>query len=155
MKKLVLAAMLAAVAYGGWRWRHAAPVDTSGPKLVFNRLWIDHLPSNERDPFHVFIASTPESIGGFAEETVWHGQMERFRFETAGDSIHAIFPWTGDREKLTLKATRCEEADMDFCLEISGSKHGVSHYYSRTGWERRGDGIDSLDREIQALVRQR
>jgi hypothetical protein len=143
MKKLVLAAVLAVVAYGGWRWQHTEPAETSGSKLVFNRFWIDHLPAGERDTFNVFIASQPESIGAFAEETMWRGQMEKFRFEVQGDQIRAVFPWSGDREELTVRATRCDQTDMDFCLEVIGSKHGVSQYYSRNGWERR-QGMDDI-----------
>jgi hypothetical protein len=141
MKKLVLAALLAAMAYVGWRWQHTTPVETSSRKLAFDRAWVDHLPTSERDTFHVFIMSSPGtrfgSIGLFAEETKWHGQVERFRFDTGDGKVHAVFPWSGDREQFTVNARPCDEADMDFCLEISGSKHGVARYYSRKGWERK------------------
>jgi hypothetical protein len=34
---------------------------------------------------------------------------------------------------------------MDFCLELSGSSHGVRHYYSMTGWERKsGEDIEAF-----------
>ena len=138
MKKLVLVMMLAALAYGGWRWQRETPTEKPGTSLAFNRMWIDHLPSGEKDPFNILFLATPESIGGFAEETIWTGRIERFRFEADGETLRAVFPNTGEREQITYKATACDQADMDFCLEISGSKRGVSRYYSRSGWERRG-----------------
>jgi hypothetical protein len=151
MKKLVLAVILATMAYVGWRWQHAASVETPSRKLVFNRMWVDHMPANERDTFNVFLiarpGSRPGSFGAFGEETRWHGQIERFRFDTDGGKIHAVFPWTGDREQFTVNATPCNEADMDFCLEITGSKHGVSRYYSRKGWER-NDVDDAAIRDL-------
>lgn len=150
MKKLVLAAVLAATVYGGWRWQQTDPVETSSKNLVFNRLWIDHLPASERDAFNVLILSKPESMGGFAQETLWHGEIERFRFEAHGEEIRAVFPWKGDREQLRVKATACDEAEMDYCLDITGSKRGVSRYYSRNGWERRGmDDVDAFVRELR------
>jgi len=153
MKKLVVVAVLAAAAYGGmkWRQRHAAP-DGRGRNLVLNRLWVDHLPAGERDPFNVFVVNAPEGLGGFAEETQWKGQIERFRFDIDGDTLQAVFPWTGTREDIEVDARPCHEEGMDYCLELSGSSHGVHRYYSRTGWKRKGgEGIAAL--EARALAR--
>jgi hypothetical protein len=138
MKKLMLVTMLAAMVYGGWRWQREAPTAKPEASLAFNRMWIDHLPSGEKDPFNLLFLSKPESIGGFAEETMWNGHIERFRFGVEGETLRAVFPYTGDREQITIKATACDEAEMDFCLEVTGSKRGVPRYYSRNGWERRG-----------------
>ena len=142
MKKLILAVVLATLAYGGYRWQHE-PAETSNRHLVFNRIWVDHLPTTEKDPFHVFGAFRPYAQGGFAVETRWHGEVERFRFEVDGEEIHAVFPWTGDREQIKVHAYRCQEHDMDFCLEMTGSKRGTQKYYSRSGWERRN--VDDVE----------
>ena len=143
MKKLMTVAVIAAAAYGGVKWsqRH----DTQrGRSLAMNRFWVDHLPANERDPFNVFVAHT-EGIGGFAEETQWKGQIERFRFDIHGNTIHAVFPWTDTREDIKVDAKPCHEQGMDYCLELTGSKHGVSRYYSRVGWERKsGEDIEAF-----------
>jgi hypothetical protein len=135
MKKLIAVVVLVVAVYGVYRWQQAP---TDGPKrnLVYNRMWIDHMPTSERDPFHLFGAFKPYSQGGFAVETRWHGEVERFRFEAEGDELRAVFPWKGDRETIRVRAYRCEENDMDFCLEMTGSKRGTQKYYSRTGWER-------------------
>jgi hypothetical protein len=149
MKKLLLAAGLATVVYGGWQWQHR-DTQRDGTKIeVYNRLWIDHIPLNERDAFQVFIAHTPEGIGGFAEETQWRGQIERFRFQPAPGEIRAVFPWTNDRETIKVEAKKCDAEGFDYCLELTGSNHGVKKYYSRKQWARRGfDDIDAIRAEL-------
>jgi len=86
----------------------------------------------------------------FADQNHWRLELERFRYEAKGDAVQAIFPLSGDRESITAKATRCDEADWDFCLEVSGSKHGVTRYYSRLGWERHDRSVEQFVNELQA-----
>ena len=146
MQKLVMAAALAALALGGWKWQHQHETqDGRGKNLAVNRFWIDHAPTNERDPFNVFVVHTPESMGGFAEETQRKGQIERFRFDIHGNMIHAVFPWSNTTEDIKVDARPCHEQGMDYCLELGGSSHGVKRYYSRTGWERKsGEDIEAF-----------
>jgi len=138
MKKMIVVMLVAAAAYAGWTWQHRSHSTRDGRTRATNRFWVDHPPANERDPFNVFVAHTPEGMGGFAEETQWKGQIERFRFDLEGDTIHAVFPWSGTREDIKLHARPCHEQGMDYCLELTGSSHGVGRYYSRIGWERKG-----------------
>jgi hypothetical protein len=148
MKKLFLAVGVAAMVYGGWQWRSHHDRDRNKVD-VYNKLWIDHHPTSERDPFNVFVAHTPEGLGGFAEETIWRGQIERFRFEPGPGEIRAVFPWTNDRETIKVEAKRCDADGFDYCLEMTGSSHGVKKYYSRKQWERRGlDDIDAIRAEL-------
>ena len=136
MRKLLVVAILIGAALAGWRYQHRAAT-SARRNLALNRFWVDHLPTNERDPFNVFVISAPEGIGAFAEETQWRGQIERFRFDIAGDVVHAVFPWSKTSEDITLHARACREHGMDYCLDVSGSTHGVTRYYSLTGWERK------------------
>jgi hypothetical protein len=143
MKKLMVMAVLAVVAYGGWRWQHSEPVDHK-PNILFNRFWIDHAPQGEKDTVRVFALWRPESFGVFADQNLWRVELERFRYEAQGDEVHAIFPLSGNREHFTAKATRCHEADWDFCLDVTGSSHGVTRYYSRLGWERHDRSVEEF-----------
>lgn len=137
MKKLLLAASVAAMVYGGWQWQKT---DDERPKVeVYNRLWIDHFPETEREVFNVFFATTPDGIGMFAEETIWHGEHERFRFSAAPGEIRAVFPWTNDRETIKVQAKKCDADGFDYCLEMSGASRGVTKYYSRKEWGERRD----------------
>ena len=144
MKKLAVIIVLVG-AFVGWRWQRSEPAQAHG-NIVQNRFWIDHLPQGEKDTVRVFALWDPESFGVFADQNMWRLELERFRYEVKGNEVHAIFPLSGDRESFTVKAYRCDEADMDFCLDVTGAKHGVKRYYSRHGWVRR-------DRNVEAFVR--
>ena len=147
MKKLLVLAVLATTAVMGWRWigDDAAPARAD---LVSNRFWIDRLPQGENDTVQVFALWTPESFGVFANQNHWRVELERFRFEARGEQVRAVFPLSGDREEITVKAARCQEADFDFCLDVTGSKHGTTRYYSRLGWERK----DRKGRSVEQFV---
>jgi hypothetical protein len=139
MKKLAMVAVLAAAVVGGLRWQQRHDTDgRKGRSIVLNRFWVDHLPTGERDPFKVFVLNI-EGMGAFADETQWKGQIERFRFDIDGNTVHAVFPWTDTREDIKIHARPCQEQGMDYCLELTGSSRGVQRYYSRKGWQRRSD----------------
>jgi hypothetical protein len=140
MRKLALVMVVAAAVVGGLKWHERHATDGSR-NIAVNRFWVDHLPTGERDPFKVFVINAPEGFGAFADETEWKGQIERFRFDMDGNTVHAVFPWTDTREDIKVTARTCQEQGMDYCLELSGSSRGVKRYYSRKGWTRR-DGED-------------
>jgi hypothetical protein len=136
MKKLVLVAVLAVIGgLGVYRWKSAPKAEATDAKLVTDRIWIDHMPRNDRDTINVFAALTEQPVGVFQAASQWKGAYELFRYEAHGDEMRLVFPQTGDREKITAKARRCSERGMDFCLELDGASRGVKRYYSRKGWE--------------------
>ena len=135
MKKLVLLVVLGAAAASIWSWnRTAEPLD-SADRLFADRVWLDHIPRNERDTINVFVAISEHSIGAFQATSAWRGAFEAFRYEASGGELRVLYPQTGDRERARVKARRCDEGQMDFCLEIDGASRGVKKYYSRKGWE--------------------
>jgi hypothetical protein len=146
MKKLLLLVVVATVGVVAWRWQSNAKETPSDARLVTDRLWIDHLPRNDRDVFQAFAALSEEPMGVFQETSVWKGSYEVFRYEGHGDELRIVFPQNGDRETVRAKARTCNEGGMDYCLELSGTKRGAKRYYSRKGWE-----IGSLaDEQAQA-----
>lgn len=151
MKKLLVLAMVSAVGFGAWKWHsHAqgAQVPAAGDsRLVLDRLWIDHVPKNDRDTVQVFAALSEEAFGVFQQTSAWKGGYEIFQFEAQGDQLRMVFPQDGTNAKVRATARRCNEAGMDYCLELSGGNRGVKRYYSMEGWE-----IGSLADE-QAKVR--
>lgn len=153
MKKPVLLALVAVVAAGSlWSYRRgAAPnaPDEAAGRLVTDRIWIDHVPRDERDTIHVFAAASKRALGVFRATSRWRGSAELFRFEASGGELRVVYPQTGERETVRARARRCTEQRMDFCLELDGASRGVKRYYSRKGWEI--DGAPS-PREIRARV---
>ena len=139
MKKLALIPVLAAVVYGGYHLRSHAPAHTTVD--VRDRVWIDHLPRNDRDTINIFALLTQQPVGVFQATSGWKGAFEAFRYEKQGNEIRAVFPQNGDREKITVSECPCDQRGFDYCLEVKGSARGVKKYYSREEWiiERTGD----------------
>jgi len=134
-KPLFVLALVAIAIVTVWKLRgHSVSVSVED-KLLQDRIWIDHMPRNDRDMINVFAALTEQPVGIFQAASQWKGAYEIFRYEANGDEMRLVFPQTGDREKITAKARRCSERGMDYCLEVDGASRGVKRYYSRKGWE--------------------
>ena len=151
MTKLVLGGVAIAGALAAWQLTSSpdAPAPSAERKLVLDRLWIDHIPKNDRDPVKVFIALTQEPVGVFQTASMWKGEYELFQFEMHGNELRAVFPQHRDKEVFTATGTHCKEAGMDYCLELSGASRGAKKYVSRKGWEI--DGAVSRDALLQKL----
>jgi hypothetical protein len=153
MKKplVVLGAVAAgALAIKLWIGGGADGGSASEPRLVVNRIWVDHLPRNERDTINVFAAVTRESFGLFQAASRWKGSFELFQYEAHEGELRVVFPHTGDKERVRARAWSCHERDMDYCLELSGSSRGVKRYYSRKGFE---IGASASVDDARALVK--
>jgi hypothetical protein len=153
MKKLVLLVILGTLVTASiWSWkRTGVPADTA-ERLLADRIWIDHIPRNERDTINVFVAISEHAIGAFQATSQWRGAFEAFRYEASGGELRILYPQTGDREKVRAKARRCNDGQMDFCLEIEGASRGVKKYYSREGWEiGQAHDVDAVKRRIETL----
>jgi hypothetical protein len=132
MKKLALIPVLAVMVYGGLRLTSSH--DHHALHDVRDRVWIDHMPRGERDTINVFLMLTRQPIGVFQAQSAWKGNFEAFRYEKHGNEIRAVFPQTGDREKITVSECPCDQRGFDYCLEVKGSSRGVTKYYSREEW---------------------
>jgi hypothetical protein len=154
MKKALLGIVIVAAAgYAAWNLR-GGDVDeaqTDEATLV-NRIWVDHIPKNDRDVFHIFVAITEDPLGIFQSTSQWKGEFELFRHETHGDEMRIHYPQTGQRDKVTAKAKRCDEKDWDYCLELKGSSRGVKKYYSMKGWEIESNDPKVIEERVKALV---
>lgn len=147
MKKAILLVVVAVVAVSVWRWQRASRPGEN--RLVTDRIWIDHIPRGERDTIKVFAAVSEHSIGVFQATSQWRGAYEAFRYEAGGGELRMLFPQSGDRETVKVKARKCSENGMDFCLELEGASRGAKRYYSREGWEiKGGNNLDAIEREV-------
>jgi hypothetical protein len=153
MKKLVLLAILGTVATASvWSWKRTSEPVATDNRLFADRIWIDHVPRNERDTINVFAAISEHSVGVFQATSQWRGAFEAFRYEAASGELRILYPQTGDRDKAHAKARRCNDGQMDFCLEIDGASRGVKKYYSREGWEiGAAHDLDALKQRVEAL----
>ena len=149
---LLVAAVISVAGFSAWKWHghHAAPAQTQADSLVSNRIWIDHIPKNQRDVIQAFAMLDEEAFGVFNASSSWRGQFEAFRFEKQGDELRVVYPQTGDKEKITARARKCDVKDFDYCLELDGGK-GAKKYYSREGWEIEGVHGDALEQKVESL----
>jgi hypothetical protein len=138
MRKLVWIIVLVVVAYLAWRWWRGRDGESAdrGQQLVFNRVWVDHMPTMPTDTFHAFAAVSDESLGIFDARSQWRGSWELFRYEPRGDGqLELVYPQSRDKQRVSYRAWKCsEKREFDFCLELSGGK-GAKKYYSQRGWE--------------------
>ena len=146
MRKLLLLAAVSAVGYGAWNW-HSSSARPN--EVLRDRIWIDHLPRNERDPIQTFVILKENPVGVFNNASMWRGSYELYRYEMQGRQIRMEFPQTGDRETVKAEASTCREGGMDFCLTLEGSSRGTKRYYSREGWEIRS--LDEARAKLDAL----
>ncbi len=139
-KTLLVVALASTAAVTAWTWtRDDAPAPAvTDSKLALNRLWIDHIPRNERDTIQVFVALNNEALGVFQALSQWKGAYEVFQFELQGDELRLVYPHNGDKEKVAVKARTCDEKGFDYCLDLKGASRGVKHYYSLEGWDIEG-----------------
>ena len=158
MSKIKLIAALALVsgaAVGAYEWKASRAADRG--QRVVDRIWIDHMPASQTDKINVFLVLSEEAagqqVGAFQNSSMWAGEHEFFTYDQKGGKLVATFPQTADTEALSAKATRCEQGEMDFCLELDGGTRGVHKYYSRKGWEIEG-GSHSLP-EVEQRIEQR
>ncbi len=127
--------------------------DTLAKNVVLDRIWIDHIPRNDRDTFQIFVAITEQPFGIFQATSQWKGQFEMFRYEAHGSELRVVYGQTGEREKITAKATRCNERGMDYCLALAGASRGVKNYYSMEDWVIDGrDNLDHLRERVATLI---
>lgn len=157
MKKLVLAVLvLSTVAFvalrrGGDDAATTSEAPVLDSKLALDRIWIDHIPRNDRDVFQLFVAITEQPFGIFQATSQWKGQYELFQYEPNGDELKIHYGQTGEKEKVKAVATKCNEKGMDYCLELKGSSRGVKKYYSMEDWiiDGRVDTLDHIRARVQ------
>jgi hypothetical protein len=154
VKKLIFIIILVLAAYLLWRWWNSDKAGTAdrGGQLVYDRLWVDHLPKDDRDEINVFAAISDEPIGIFQATSMWRGSFELFRYENKGDGkIVITYPQTRDKERAAYRAKPCNEKGFDFCMELDGASRGVKRYFSQKGWELRSHSLPAAAREARGL----
>jgi len=121
-------------------------------KLLLDRPWIDHLPSNDKDLVNAmfFIERDGARVGGIFRTSVWRRHMEVFRWSPKGDELMLEFPQVNRTIPIKAQARACDEAPdpMDLCLDVTILKKSV-RLYSKKDWKRKDAAdIESLVAEL-------
>ena len=136
MKRWMLVALLAVV--GLWWWRGGDAErdrDDRSARLAFDRVWIDRVPSSEREAVNGLVLLRKQSLGVFNTASRWRGKYELFRHKARERGVlEVVYPQTGEREQVTVRAGRCDRGGFDYCLELRGATRGVKSYVSKKEW---------------------
>jgi len=141
-------AVVGTLALVRWVGGGGGALDGSDPGLVLDRLWVDRLPERPKDTINVFAAVTEQPIGVFQFASQWKGGFELFNYTASGSELRLVYPQTDEKEKVKVRAWKCKQGEMDYCLELAGASRGVKRYYSQRGWE-----IGGVTRPEQILDR--
>ncbi len=156
MKTPLIALGMVAATVGIWQWRSRdapAPAAVDSSQLALDRLWLDKLPTTEREVFNLFVALDDDGLGIHQATSVWTGRYELFKFVAKDNTLRVVYPQTGERETVTLRARTCNQGEFDYCLEVVGSTRGVQRYYSKREWviDRAASGAQ-LASKVDALL---
>jgi hypothetical protein len=139
VKKLLFVILLILAAYLFYRWWNSNSSTTDGGRgeaLLYDRVWIDHMPKTETETFQIFLAINDQRLGLFQQSSTWKGAWEVFKYEPSADGRLTItFPQTRETERAGYRAVKCNERGFDYCLELQGNSRGTRRYFSRKGWE--------------------
>ncbi len=121
---------------GAAAWGLSRGSEPSGPELLLNRVWVDHLPSGGNDAVELFVAIDDDHVGAFQRASQYEGQWALFRHEARGDNVVRLtFPQQGSSHDVRYQARACDDPGWDYCLTLEGAPRGAAQYHSRRGWE--------------------
>ncbi len=102
-----------------------------------NRIWIDHLPKNEKDKFSVFYLVTEDEIGVFSEQSAFTGSFDLCGIITAPtkSEVGLVMLQSDKKFKLSFKVEKAEKSEFDFKTTLTNTPRGPTVYFSMEGWE--------------------
>lgn len=119
-------------------WPRSSAVDVNkGPgdmsKLV-NRVWIDAIPTNERDMVDVFLMIDEANFGVFSKNSAYQGDWSAFEWTNErGLRLHMLqSDKTYKVQAKVMSKARC--APFDHCLQLKGNPRGSKRYGSMEDW---------------------
>ncbi len=142
---------LAALTAAWWLWPSScetAPKSTGGDfSTLANRVWIDHMPTSERDKIDIFIMLDDPTLGMFSTSSSYEGDWAGFEWSLEkGLVLNMLQKNKSYRVRPKVSTGNC--APFDFCMKIGGAPRGSKTYVSMDDWVI--NGADELD--AKALV---
>jgi len=106
-------------------------------KLLLDRVWIDHLPKDDKDSVNsmIFIDRDGVRVGAISRASVWRRHMEVFRWDRKDGGLSLEFPQVNKTVPVKAEARACDEAPkpLDLCLDVTILKKTV-RLYSKKSW---------------------
>lgn len=122
--------------------------DSIEAKRLANQVWIERLPTDDRDMIHhlVMVEDGGDRFGAFGKSSQWRHFVELFRWAREDNRLIVLFPQERKRVDLGVKVWNCEgeaPAPFQLCLELSNKKKTMK-YYSRHDWSIDASDPDAL-----------
>ena len=145
-RNLATLAAVGAIAVGSYKLGTAVFGEAASAPRLHNQVWIERLPTDDRDMIHhlVLIDDEGERFGAFGKSSQWRHFIELFRWAREDARLTLLLPQERKRLDLGVKVWECAgeaPAPFELCLELS-NKRKAMRYYSRRDWSL--DGADSV-----------
>jgi hypothetical protein len=133
--KWILLILLILLIYLGWRWWNGgfdddARAERGDPALLFDRIWIDHIPESRVEYVHFFVALSDHPIGVFQKSSEYRVEAEFFAYSRKDRALKVHFPQTRTSKSFRYKIDECDDLPpFDLCLELSKNPWGGPKRY--------------------------
>ena len=123
---------------GSYKLGEAVFGEAAGAPRLHNQVWIERLPTDDRDMIHhlVMIDEDGERFGAFGKSSQWRHFVELFRWAREDNRLTLLLPQERKRLDLGVKVWECAgeaPAPFQLCLELTNKKKTM-RYYSRHDW---------------------
>jgi hypothetical protein len=113
--------------------------ERTGPDRLVNQLWIERMPTGQRDLVWHFAAIEHEGrrFGALAHASAWRVHADRFLWKQQGDQFEFTTPQNGCHSSLKVRTWKCAgqaPKPFELCLEFVGMGK-TYRYFSREDWE--------------------
>lgn len=137
VSRAILAVLIMVLA-AWWLWpkgscdKHAP---TGGDfELLANRIWIDHIPTNEREKINVFLMLDEPTFGMFSKSSAYEGDWAAFEWSMEKGLVLKMLQNETKHRVNPKLATGARCAPFDHCLKLGGSPRGPKKYGSMEDW---------------------
>jgi len=139
LRKVTLVSTILLLATAWYCWPEseddASVSDGVMEQLLVNRIWIDQIPTKERDKVNVFVMVDEPQIGVFSNSSSFEGEWAMFEWDlTEGFHLRMLQKDTSHKLKVMVMKDPKRCAPFDYCLKMRGAPKGVKKYGSMEDW---------------------
>ncbi|KIG16119.1 hypothetical protein DB30_04991 [Enhygromyxa salina] len=140
--KLIALALVGACSFGVWKAADALffSDEAQGTKHAVNQVWIDHVPTDDRDMIthFVLVDHRDGQFGAIGRSSQWRIGVEVFRWQLQGSDLRMYFPQERARGEVKVETWECEKeapAPFQLCMKLTNKNGRSMTLYSRKDWE--------------------
>ncbi len=113
----------------------ADEADAAADVTWHNRVWIDEIPTSERQKINWFLGIDDPQIGLFQKTSVYEGDYTVFAWRGKKAGVVEIEMLQSEKtHKLKVKTSTKDCGRFDYCMVVKGAPRGAKKYYSMKDW---------------------